>query len=92
MKILMVLVALTASCSSIVFQGNKVSPVSTRKDFQLDIPKGVWEPIFFEAIDERAGLSGLKTLRSGSLPDDDLEVRVWHGFGLTALDSTPCPH
>jgi hypothetical protein len=51
----------------------------------LDIPKDTWEPIFFEAIDERAKLTNLKTLRT-PLPDDDLEVRVWHGFGLTALE------
>ena len=66
-------------------QGNKVAPATVRKEFQLNVPKDTWEPIFFKAIDERAKRGHLRTLRSGALPGDDLEVRVWHGFGLTAL-------
>lgn len=52
----------------------------------MNIPKATWEPIFFRAIDERAKQSRLKTLRSGVLPGDGFEVRVWHGFGLTLLE------
>ena len=66
-------------------QGNKVTPVTVQKELQLIVPKDIWEPIFFQAIDERAKHDRLKTLRSGALPGDDLEVRVWHGFGVTAL-------
>jgi hypothetical protein len=87
MKVFLVLVALTASCSSLPqSQDNKPTPVQVRKEVQLNVPKDTWEPIFFKAIDERARLSNLKTLRSTALPDGDLEVRVWHGFGLTALE------
>ena len=50
------------------------------------IPTDVWEPIFFESINERAGVARLANLRTVSLPKDDLEVRVWVGFGLTALE------
>jgi hypothetical protein len=86
MKILIAIVALTASCSSLPrSQDNKTTPSPTRREFRLNVPKDTWESIFFEAIDERAKLSNLKTLRL-ALPDDDLEVRVWHGFGLTALE------
>jgi hypothetical protein len=85
-KILIAIVALAASCSSLPrSQDNKATPASTRKDFQLNIPKDTWEPIFFKEIDERAKLGNLKTLRA-PLPNDDLEIRVWHGFGLTALE------
>ena len=85
-KILIASVALTASCSSLPSsQGNKATPSPAQRDFHLDTPKVTWEPIFFEAIDERAKLSNLKNLRA-PLPNDDLEVRIWHGFGLTALE------
>ena len=86
MKLFAILIALMASCSTLPSpQGNKASPSPTHPP-QLNVPKDTWEPIFFNSIDERAQLSSLKTLRWGSLPDDDLEVRVWHGFGLTALE------
>lgn len=87
-KILIVTVALLSSCSSSSgpqTQENQPAPSPARSDFQLNIPKDTWEPIFFEAIDERAKLSNLKTLRV-PLPGNDLEVRIWHGFGVTALE------
>jgi hypothetical protein len=58
-----------------------IQPVPTRapKEFQLNIPKDTWEPIFFTAIDERAKLGKLKSLRSGALPEDDVEIRVRPG-------------
>jgi hypothetical protein len=56
-----------------------------RKEFELIIPKETWEPIFFRAIDERAGIAKLPSLRDLRLPKDDLETRIWIGFGLSAL-------
>src|SRR5438128_9284120 len=86
MKALIVIVALMASCSSLPPpQGDKPKP-SPSRELQLNIPKVTWEPIFFEAIDERAKVGNLKSLRAVALPNNDLEVRVWHGFGLTALE------
>lgn len=55
------------------------------REFGLVIPQSVWEPIFFRHIDERAGTAGLPTLRA-PLPEGDLELRVWGGFGLSALE------
>jgi hypothetical protein len=49
-------------------------------------PKATWEPIFFEAINERAKIAKLASLRNVNLPEGDLEVRVWGGFGLTPLE------
>lgn len=87
MKLLAILMLLTASSSSLQrSQGNRATPVQERKELHLDIPRDDWEPIFFEEINERARLSNLKTLREGPLPDGDFEVRIWHGFGRTALE------
>jgi hypothetical protein len=87
MRVLIVIVALMAACSSMRrSEDNKGTLAPTRKDLQLNIPKDTWGPIFFEGIDERAKLSNLKTLRAAALPNTDLEVRVWHGFGVTALE------
>lgn len=51
-----------------------------------DIRKATWKPIFFEAIDERTDLAGIGRLREERLKEDDIEVRVWGGFGKTALE------
>jgi hypothetical protein len=87
MKELALLIVLITSCSSLPLpQGKKTTPAPERKELQLDIPKDGWEPIFFKSINARANISNLKTLRAGTLPENDLEVRIWHGFGLTALE------
>lgn len=87
MKRFVLLIVFAASCSSLhQAPGRKVTPGPVRKELRLDIPKDTWEPIFFKSIDERARIANLQTLRAASLPDDDLEVRVWHGFGVTALE------
>ena len=54
-------------------------------EFKLIIPKSIWEPIFFKAIDERAGIANLSSLRV-ELRKNDLELRLWNGFGLTLLE------
>ena len=54
-------------------------------EFQRDIPKATWEPIFFKSIDRLATKAGWKPLREAPLPSDSLEVRVWIGFGLSPL-------
>jgi hypothetical protein len=45
-----------------------------------------WEPDFFEKINRRAKLSKLGNLRRAALQKDDIELRVWIGFGLIALE------
>lgn len=57
----------------------------TLLSYSLMAPQQKWERIYFKAIDERAKIAGLSSLRS-PLPKDDLELRVWSGFGLTALE------
>lgn len=87
MKLFILMIVVAALCSSLhqasETQGNSAP---ARKEVRWDIPKGTWESIFFKVIDERAKIAKLKNLRAASMPHDDLEVRVWHGFGLTALE------
>jgi hypothetical protein len=67
----------------------KVQPASAAQEegaLRLSIPTDGWEPIFFESINGRAGVAGLASLRTVGLPKDDLEVRVWVGFGVSALE------
>jgi hypothetical protein len=54
-------------------------------EFQRDIPKATWEPIFFEPINQLATKAGWKPLREAPLPTESMEVRVWIGFGLSPL-------
>lgn len=53
---------------------------------QSTIQEKMWEPIFFREIDKRAKLARLKPLRRTILPKDDVELRVWIGFGLIPLE------
>ena len=60
-----------------------VDPVANQ--FKLFVPEFIWEKIFFQGINERARIAELKSLRI-ALPKDDLELRLWNGFGRTALE------
>ncbi len=64
-------------------KGATVDPPTS--EFKLIVPTAVWEKIFFESINERARIANLQSLRV-ALAKDDLELRVWNGFGLTALE------
>jgi hypothetical protein len=83
MRVVLLLALCLVSCSSRVPEISKPS-AGERKEFQLVIPKDQWEPIFFKEINERASIAKLPSLRA-ALPKDDLETRVWIGFGVTAL-------
>jgi hypothetical protein len=53
---------------------------------RLVVPDAAWEPFLFRSIDERTAESGLPQLRTVLLHDDNLEVRVWVGFGQNGED------
>lgn len=57
-----------------------------KKQLQLSVPKATWEPIFFDHINKGAKAARLPDLRKAVLPNDDMEVRIWIGFGLTELE------
>jgi hypothetical protein len=50
-----------------------------------NIPKAVWEKIFFESINQRTNEAGIKSLRETAIASEDIEIRVWIGFGLSKL-------
>ena len=54
-----------------------------REDSRVD--KNHWEAIFFPEINERARLAKLTDLRGTLLKKNDLELRIWIGFGPVAL-------
>ena len=56
------------------------------QEVRLIIPNASWEPIFFRGINSVAKLSGQADLRKTTLPEGDLEVRMWWGFGLSPLE------
>lgn len=61
--------------------------VQERQALHLMIPDTELEPLVFRAINKRTNESGVPSLRTVLLPDDDLEVRVWVGFGVYGEDA-----
>lgn len=60
---------------------------------RVTIPNEDWVRVYFEAqglasksIDELTDEAHLPRLRTTKLPDSDLEVRVWVGFGVYGVD------
>ena len=51
----------------------------------VDIPKATWVKIYFKSIDEAATATNLPILRNIEIPPDDIEIRIWEGFGITPL-------
>ena len=85
MKPVLLLALLFFGCTDVA-RYSKPEPVKSQaSQFKLIVPNTTWEPIFFRSINERASLANLSSLRV-ALPKDDLELRIWNGFGLTALE------
>lgn len=53
---------------------------------KIELPDSRWEQIFFKLINKTTGLGELNELRKTSLKQDEIEVRVWRGFGLGDLE------
>ena len=53
---------------------------------EIELSNSGWEQIFFRTINRTTELGGLDELRKTSLKRDDIEVRVWRGFGLEGLE------
>ncbi len=82
--LLMVLVgfSVTISCASNGKPPNQPphsAPIGqSAPGLSLEIPDARWEPLFFEALEERSTKAGMSSLRRTVLPDHDLEVRFWY--------------
>ena len=88
MKTIIALSLLFLACSTSAATKSISGPPAAPQDAEPKriIQEATWEPIFFEEIDKRARVARLRRLRSAVLPGDDLEARVWVGFGLSALE------
>lgn len=53
---------------------------------KIELPDARWEQISFKLINKTTELGGLDELRKVILNQDDIEVRVWRGFGLADLE------
>ena len=88
MRILLLIALLLFSCSPHRSQSQSErnnSAAQQPQKFQVIVPMDTWEAIYFKEVNERATIARLPNLRAAALPKDDLETRVWMGFGLTAL-------
>ncbi|MEZ5428236.1 MAG: hypothetical protein R2747_18345 [Pyrinomonadaceae bacterium] len=54
---------------------------------RLDIPKAGWEKLFFKGINEVSDSAKLTRLRESHLGRNDIEIRMWKGFGLEELEA-----
>ena len=100
MKYLLLLTFCLTSCFVTAQKENQVvdAPSQTNQNISIpqtqqkpekvvsDIPKTDWERIFFEGINERTNEAGLKSLRKTHVAENDIDVRVWMGFGLSKLE------
>jgi hypothetical protein len=84
--LLMFLIGVGATAAWLINRSPKQEP-------QVMLPDARWVPILFEStglasksINERTKEANLASLRTVLLPDDDLEVRVWAGFGVVGVD------
>lgn len=53
---------------------------------ELEIPNASWEKIFFKPIDVVTNVSDLQELRKTNHSKNDIEIRLWRGFGLSNLE------
>jgi len=96
MKRIFLLFLLVTSCSNPVRQTsqrelqeqrNPVTVAVQKRELQLKpIAGDRSEPLFAEAIDHRAKAANLSPLRKKAINRDDLEFRVWVGFGKKPLE------
>jgi hypothetical protein len=86
MRKAIILAMLLTSCSAPVPQNRNVAPVAQVNNSQSTNSNDSWKSDFFKSINERARIVNLPKLNTITLPGEDLEVRVWHGFGTTLLE------
>jgi hypothetical protein len=96
MKTISILLLLIASCSSPMRQESNVAsqkqenssaPTSRKVEPQLvPVAGDRSEALFAETIRERAEKANLPPLKSKNLSDDDIEFRMWVGFGKKPLE------
>ena len=61
-------------------------PIQEAQGLSLLIPDASWEPLFFQRVNEHTKEANLPRLRTVLLPYDDIELRIWVGFGINGED------
>lgn len=85
---------LSACDIPLVEQNKELQSPTPKSELRTDIPNDSWVKFFFgempgkvrPGLDKVAGQNGLSILREAVLPDNDLEVRIWVGFGKYGND------
>lgn len=80
LRIVLILALAIASCNGSVAPERK--PGSQPSNSPLASVDYRWKSEVFPLINERTTIAGLQNLEASLLPPQDLEVRIWHGFGL----------
>src|SRR5215510_3810040 len=86
MKTLLTLLLLMPSCSAPVRQESRASQEQKAETQLRPVAGDQSEPYFAEIIEKRARAANLSPLKSKDLSGDDLEFRVWVGFGKKPLE------
>jgi len=83
------------SCAEVPKQNSVILQTpAPQKELKTEIPNAFWVKIYFDGIDEKdnSGINkivandGLNKLSETVLPENDLEIRVWVGFGKYGND------
>lgn len=86
MRVLILFLLLLASCSLTACNRIDQAPGSAANEqMTLEIPNVSWGQPLFDSISARRARAGLNDLRTTVLPPDDIEVRLWYGFGVSEV-------
>jgi hypothetical protein len=58
---------------------------SSQKQLKLEIPDADWVPGYFKSISARASRAELDDLKARVMDENDMEIRIWYGFGVSEL-------
>jgi len=83
-KASLIFVLLFTHCSTPVLPKKDVPSIRGDEQLHVHAPDATWEPIYFTEINKLVKTAKLSNLRTATLPKDDLEIRVWSGFGIIA--------
>lgn len=94
LSIIIILIFISACHVPSVEQNTELQSPTPKRELGRDIPNASWVEIFFgempgiarPGLDKIARQNGFSILKEVILPDNDLEVRLWVGFGKYGND------
>lgn len=93
-SVITIFIFVTACHAPLVEQNKEMQSPTPKRELRKDIPNDSWVKIYFgetpgitrPGLDKVTRQNGFSILRENILPDNDLEVRFWVGFGLYGND------